>query len=119
MAMVDLSRDDLVVLQDDLYERGLFVMKYRGPIDQVYLYGDRNRSRIIIPTRGNVLNLYMGVLKEGIEFQEGGKVREADLVEIHQGQKTLPLDAILRRVEAERASLRLARPSTPSAAQRQ
>ena len=118
MGNVDLSGDNLVVLQDDLDERGVYVMRYRGPIDQVYLYGDHNRSRIIIPNRDSPLGLHMGVLREGVQFQEGSKVTDADLLEVSKGKRTLPLDEILTRVGIERASLRFVQP-TPSSAQPQ
>ncbi len=79
---IDLSTAELVVLQDDLYSGGSFVMKHKGPIDDVYKYGAKNLSRIIIPGRQSPLKLYMGILAVGVEFEEGKIIRETDLAEI-------------------------------------
>lgn len=119
MPVTDLSRANLVVLQEDLYQKGAFVMQYRGLIDEVYNYGVEHRPRIIIPGKKAPLSLYICVLAEGVEFNKGEIVRENDLAEIGPSVRLVQLDEILKRVESEQANLRFAIPPTPSAARTQ
>ena len=121
MSGIDLSKANLVVLQEDPYERGTFVMQYNGSLDQVFNYGTEHRPRIIIPDKKAPLSLYMAVLAEGVEFDKGEIVREKDLAEIRPSVRLIQLDGILKSVERERLNLAFANSSasTPSAAQTQ